>query len=377
MPHAQTVGFPRMHKEAGEKRDFLPELVRAVAGESECAGVVLERGYGEGIGLAESDYSAQAPNLRFADHEETLEQDVVVVIRCPDDAALQRMRPGALLVSMLHYPTRPERTQRIADLGLRAVSLDGIVDDIGRRLIENLESVGWNGVRAAFEELERTHTDFDDAARRPLRVTVLGSGHVASHAIRAATRYGDARVRDQLAATGVPGVEVTVVDYDLTGHEDYMLDRLTRTDLLIDATQRPDPSRPVVPNRWLAALPDDAVVLDLSVDPYDMAQDPPLIKGIEGIPHGDLDRWVFPPDDPAFDALDERIDTTNRRRTLSCYAWPGLSPDQCMDHYGEQIEPVLRFILHRPPEQWREDGASFWERAVAGAELLRWKARNG
>lgn len=366
-----------MHKEAGEKRDFLPELVRAIAAEPTCAGVVVEHGYGEGVGRSENDYLTEAPKLRFAGHQETLEQDVVVVIRCPDDAALERMRPGALLVSMLHYPTRPERTERIAELGLRAVSLDGIVDDLGRRLIENLESVGWNGIRAAFEELERTHPDFALAGRRPLRVTVLGAGHVASHAIRAAARYGDTGVRDRLAVAGVPGVEVTVVDYDLTAHESYMLDRLAHTDLLVDATQRPDPSRPVIPNRWLAALPTDAIVLDLSVDPYDMAHDPPLIKGIEGIPHGDLDRWVFPPDDPAFDVLDDRIDTTHRRRTLSCYAWPGLSPDQCMDHYGEQIEPVLRFILHRPPEEWQEDGASFWERAVAGAELLRWKARNG
>ena len=28
---AVTVGFPRMHKEAGERRDYLPNLVAAVA----------------------------------------------------------------------------------------------------------------------------------------------------------------------------------------------------------------------------------------------------------------------------------------------------------------------------------------------------------
>ena len=112
--------------------------------------------------------------------------------------AIRAMRPGALLVSMLHYPTRPKRTAMIAGRGLRAVSLDSIVDDLGRRLIENLESVGWNGVRAAFEQLEQMHDRFADPGRAPLRVTVLGSGHVASHAIRAATRYGNAGVRDRL-----------------------------------------------------------------------------------------------------------------------------------------------------------------------------------
>ncbi|MEX0990497.1 MAG: hypothetical protein WD206_09430 [Actinomycetota bacterium] len=366
-----------MHKEAGERRDFLPDLVASLAAEPSCSDIVLEEGYGSGIDASEEDYRAFAPEVRFSSYEDALRQDVVVVIRCPDDEAIGRMRPGALLVSMLHYPTRPNRTAMIAAQGLGAVSLDSIADDLGRRLIENLESVGWNGVRAAFEQLERRQEGFDDPARGSVRVTVLGSGHVASHAIHAATRYGDTGVRDRLAAGGVPGVEVTVVDYDLTSHEQYMLDRLAKTDLLVDATQRPDPTRAVIPNRWLARLPADALVLDLSVDPYDLAHDPPLIKGIEGIPHGDLDRWVFEPDDPAFDDLDPRIDRTNRRRTLSCSAWPGLSPRRCMDVYGEQLEPVLRFILHRPVDQWSEDGVSFWERAVARAELHGWLERHG
>lgn len=366
-----------MHKEAGERRDFLPEMIASLAAEPSCASIVLEEGYGSGVDATEDEYLAFAPEVRLGSYEDALGQDVVIVIRCPDDEAIRAMRPGALLVSMLHYPTRPKRTAMIAGRGLRAVSLDSIVDDLGRRLIENLESVGWNGVRAAFEQLEQMHDRFADPGRAPLRVTVLGSGHVASHAIRAATRYGNAGVRDRLAASGVPGVEVTVVDYDLTVHEDYMRSRLTTTDLLVDATQRRDPSRPVIPNGWLASLPEDSIVLDLSVDPYDLDHDPPLVKGVEGIPHGDLDAWVFPPDDPAFDRLDPRVDTTNRRRTLSCYAWPGLSPRRCMEVYGEQLEPVLRFVLHRPVEEWNTEASSFWERAVARAELRGWLERHG
>lgn len=60
------------------------------------------------------------------------------------------------------------------------------------------------------------------------------------------------------------GVAVTVIDFDLTGHESYMPGRLELTDLLIDATARVDLTSSVVPNEWIAAVPEDAVLLDLS-----------------------------------------------------------------------------------------------------------------
>jgi alanine dehydrogenase len=260
----------------------------------------------------------------------------------------------------------------LADLGVRAVSLDAITDGTGRRLVENLEAVAWNGVRAAFREIQRRHPNFDHPSRRPLHVTCLGAGGVGGWAVLAATRYGDPKLRDALVASNVPGVEVTVVDFDLTLHEVYMLERLEWTDLLIDATRRSDPSRPVVPNVWLSALPADAVLLDLACDPYDLAARPPVVKGIEGVPHGSLDRYVFPVDDDAWERLDPRIDTRNRRVALSCYSWPGLEPIESMRTYGEQLEPILAIVLAKPMEEWGGDGASRFEHALARAEVSTW-----
>ena len=368
---ALTLGLPRMHMEAGEHRDFLPDLV-AAADRAGAGAIVLEHGYGTGMGVREDAYLAASSKVRFADYDEVMSSDVVAVVRCPAEAALRGMRPGALLVTMLHYPTRPRRTRLVAELGLRAISLDSVVDDLGRRQVEYLEAVGWNGVRLAFVEIARVHPHFAHPSRRPLRVTCLGAGAVGAHAVRAATRYGDHGLRADLAAKDVPGVEVTVADFDLTSHEDYLLGRLEVTDLLIDATQRLDPTRPVVPNPWIAALPPDAVLLDLSVDPYDFSVDPPRTKGIEGVPHGDLDRYVFPVDDPAWGALDARVDTTERRLALSCYAWPGIEPVDCMRVYGRQIEPVLGVVLRVPVDRLDVDSADPQERAVARAELGRW-----
>jgi len=372
-----SVGLPRMHKEAGERRDFLPRLV-SFLDRSGAGDIVVEDGYGSGIGIDTRAYLEASRRARVGTYEECLAQDVVLVLRYPGRDVVRTMRPGQILVSMLHMPTRPERVELMAELGIRGVSLDGITDDRGNRLVQNVEAVGWNGVREAFKVLAKIHPRFAHPSRRPLRVTCLGAGAVGAHAIRAATRYGDPRLREEMVAAHVPGVEVTVADFDLTWHENYMLTRLEQTDLLIDATQRQDPTRVIVPNDWVAALPQDAVILDLSVDPYDFSVDPPKVKGIEGLPEGDLDQFVFQPDDPAYERLPPGVRSQHRRVALACYSWPGLQPRECMEVYGGQIEPVMRVILGRPIDEWDPKLGSYYERAVARAEVCRWRsARTG
>jgi alanine dehydrogenase len=368
-----TVGLPLMHMEAGERRAFLPCLVDFLDREGAPL-IVIEEGYGTAMGLDPQAYLDASTKVKLGSYEDCLAQDVVVVVRCPGEDALKMISRDALLVSMLHYPTRPGRIALLAELGIRAVSMDSITDDFGRRLVENMEAVGWNGVQAAFHVLSRLYPRFSEPGRRPIRVTVLGSGAVGGHAVAAATRYGDRRLREQMVARRIPGVEVTVLDFDLTWNENYMLDRLEQTDLLVDATQRPDPSRPIVENEWLGALPQHAAILDLSVDPYDFSSNPPKVKGIEGIPEGNLDHYVFYPDDPGFGRIDPRVPAANRRATLSCYSWPGVHPKPCMEIYSRQLEPVLRVILAKPIETWSETRGTHYERAVARAELSRWRA---
>lgn len=370
------VGLPRMHKEAGERRDFLPDLVEFLdrVGAEE---VLLEEGYGSGMGFALEDYLARSKRARRATWDECMAQELVVVVRCPSDDALRRMRRGATLVSMLHFPTRPSRVALLRELGVGAISLDQVKDDHGIRLVQNMQAVGWNGVRAAFRELARQYRGFDRPGRRAIRVTLMGSGAVGGFAAHAAVRYGDVELRRELAARGVAGVEVTLIDYELTADENYMLTRLEHSDLLVDATQRKDPSKFIVPNDWIGALPEHAVILDLSVDPYDFGVTPPEVKGVEGIPEGNLDKYVFPPNDPAWDHLPPSVNRTHRRTALSCYSWPGIDPKPCMMVYETQIEPVLRVLFEPGLAKIDADTGTFYERAVARADLSRWKAGGG
>jgi alanine dehydrogenase len=369
------IGLPRMHKEAAELRDFLPDFVAFLAHRDAVTSVLLEHEYGCGIGFSERDYGRVSPKIKFGSYDDCLAQDIVIVLRSPAEEALGKLRPGAILLSMLHYSTNPKRNEVLIGAGITAVSLDSLVDDRGSRLVENVASVGWNGMEIAFAELARTLEHFDDPARDPIVITILGSGGVAGAAAFAAARYGDQDVRARMIARRVRGVEVTLIDHDLTWDLDYVGSRLARSDMLVDATRRPDPSTVIIPNAVLAELPPHSVILDLAADPYDFRLSPPIVKGVEGVPHGDLDHFVFPVSDPAYEDLARHVDVSIRRVALSCYSWPGIHPRMCMEHYGAQLEPFVDVLTAKPPGSWSLGSDNHVERALVRAEVDRWMER--
>jgi alanine dehydrogenase len=361
-----------MHAEPGEKRDFLPEFVAGLVKNG--ADVVLERGYGTQMGFSEEDYLKLEPSAVFTTHDQVYQQDIILLIRYPSDDEIKMMSPGACLMTMLHYPTRPDRVEFLCGLDIEAISLDSIKDDSGRRVVENLHAVAWNGLEVSFETLRLTYPapGFDDPTRGPIHVTQLGSGAVGVHVMQAAIRYGNIAKWQAHAARGIPGVQVSVVDFDSTPFENVMRPILAHTDILVDATQRIDPTRPVIPNDWVGYLPDHAVLVDLSVDPYDCRTYPNFTKGIEGIPQGNLDQYVFAPDDRAYDSIPECISTIHRRYAVSCYSWPGIHPKECMQVYGYQLQPLMRKLIEKGGVDNINPSGSFFERAIGRAKLSTW-----
>ena len=373
MTETITIGMARMHAEFGERRDFLPSFVARLIRRG--ANVVLEHGYGSGMGYTEEDYREAAPKVQFAAHEEIYNQDYVLVLRCPIESELKQLKKGATLISMLHYPTRPQRIELLRSLGVEGISLDSLKDDNGSRLVENLKSVAWNGLEVGFQVLRRTYPapGMEGKSRNPIQATVIGVGAVGVHAVQAASRYGDLQLWQLLAKRGIPGVQVTAIDYDVVNNEKVMRDILSRTDILVDATQRPDPSKVVIPNEWIGLMPEHAVIVDLSVDPYNFDITPPEVKGMEGIPQGNLDQYVFNPNDPAYERIPDSVSKKNRRHVVSCYSWPGIHPKQCMDLYGNQLRPIMRMIIEKGGAQNMRSKGVYFERAITRAMLSRWK----
>ena len=361
-----------MHLELGEKRSFLPNFVRSL---EKCGvDIYLEHGYGARMGLKDAAYSKAAPGAAFVSNREAYQQDIVLILRCPSEDHLKNLRPGSCLISMLHYATQPKRVSLLKSLGVNSISLDAIKNDFGQRLIENFHAVAWNGLNAAFQVLQDTYPKpgFFSPERQAIQITLLGAGALGAHTVKAAVRYGSIPLQKKLARENVPGVIVTAVDYDITNHADIMQRLLSKTDILVDASARVDTTQPIIPNDWLAHLPDHAVILDLSADPYKQYENRNYTKGIEGIPQGNLDQFVFFPDDPAYSAIPAFVHSEHHRNVVSCYSWPGIHPKDCMRIYGQQLRPIMRILLSRGGLSGINPNGRFFERAIGRALLSRW-----
>jgi alanine dehydrogenase len=360
-----SVGFPRMKKESGERRVFLPEFIQFL---TRFANVYLEEGYGSRSGFTFDDYRRGNSRVRLTNRAGAFGKDYVIILRSPNDDEFQLLRRNASLISMLHYPTRPGRVQILQELGIRSISMDSIVDDHNLRLVENMHAVAWNGLEAAFDVLEQ---DCPGLLRNdsPYRVLVLGTGMVGKHAMEAGTKLGNIERNNRHIDAQGPGSIAMCIGRNITDNPVEMERLFHQTDVLVDATSRRNTSLPVVPNDWIAWLPETAVIVDLAVDPYLPDGDPPVVRGIEGIPQGNLSKYVFAPQDPEWDAcIPTSVPSKYRRRVVTCYSWPGIHPAACMEHYARQLSPLMEVLLTRPYDQITLEG-DYFGRALARAKL--------
>jgi alanine dehydrogenase len=360
-----TVGFPRMNKESGEKRVFLPDFIQSL---TRFADVYLEEGYGSRSGFSFPDFRQGNAHIFMTDRLDTFQKDFVIVLRSPNNDEFQQIRPGSCLVSMLHYPTRPTRVQLLRNQGVNAISMDSVIDDSNLRLVENMYAVAWNGLEIAFDLLERNCPDLLREGR-PYSVLVLGTGMVGKHAVEAATKLGNIERNSRHMELNGPGSVALCIGRNISDNEEQMERLFRQADILVDATCRRNPAVPVVPNDWIAWLPSHAVIADLAVDPYLLDNDPPTVRGVEGIPQGNLDKYAFAPDDADWDhTVPASIPSQNRRAVVTCYSWPGIHPEACMEHYARQLGPLMEVLLTRPYESLSLEG-NYFERALARAKL--------
>jgi len=371
----KSIGFPRMMQEPGEKRVFLPDFIQFIANLG--VKVYIEEGYGSRSGFTFEDYKRASTNIFMCTREEAFQKDVSLILRSPKFEEFQLIKRGTILISMLHYPTRPKRVARLKEIGVNSISLDSIANDKNLRMVENMKAVAWNGLEAAFDWLEkRVWPGLERPDKKPIQILILGTGMVGKHAIDAATKLGNVeRNNDHIASNG-PGAVALSIGRNVASNASTMKDLMSQADILVDASQRRSASRPVIPNDWIAWLPKHAVIVDLAVDPYTLDADPPVVRGIEGIPQGNLNQYVFPADDPNWDSLvPDSISSKNRRATVTCYSWPGVHPEACMTHYAQQLEPIMEVLFEKGYDGLSLNG-TYFERALYRATLKAWLQDN-
>lgn len=364
----QSFGFPKMHKEKQERRDFPPFLFAKLRkyGYLEFS---LEEGYGEAMGYSKEDYVKENPSIMFCNHEECFQKEGVVVLRAPSFDDLELMKPGTVLFSMLHFDTQEYRNKMLLSLGLTCFSMDGLVDDYNRRLLVNYIGTAGAGVKVAYSELKSRWKGFFLIDRKPIRVSIIGLGELAQKAAKWFEILSDSDFLDCSAQQTCRGLYVRLLPRSITRDREVLDSILRETDILVDASKRVDTSEIIVHNESVSLLPNHAVILDLSADSYEPHGFSVQVKGIEGIPTGNLDEYIIEIDSNLYESIPPTLKSQNRRLVVSCNAWPGIEPRSCMDLYSKQIIPFIVLISKKDFSELDLESDDLFERALVRSSL--------
>lgn len=191
-PAAARVGIP--HEGVGET------LVAATADTAAKLArlgydVVVERGAGLAASQQDAAYDA-ADGVRLGDPDEVWASDVVVKVAAPDAAQVDRLRPGATLVSLLAPARSPELVERLTAAGVTSLAMDAVPRISRAQSLDVLSSMagvaGYRAVVEAAHAFGRQFTGQVTAAGKtpPARVLVVGAGVAGLAAIGAASSMG-------------------------------------------------------------------------------------------------------------------------------------------------------------------------------------------
>ena len=355
----KTVGFPMIRNFSGDSRDFIPDLF-AFMDRYDGVEFYLEEGYGSRLGYTAEDYTSASAKVHFVSREEAFGKDITMILKNPEPEDLEMLKDGSVYFSMLHYATRPKVREVIARKGLRTFAMDHIVDDNNLRIFADYFGTAFNGCKAAVEALKEVYPAFYSTERGPIKALVMGVGGVGQNCIRSLEILSDR----EFLGTEMSGILPIICTRTITGHQELFDSIISECQLVVDATQRKDETQYVMTNRQVGLLPKDAVILDICADRYDFLVDPPLVKGIEGTLTGTPGHSVIYPDDPGYDEIADKIDTTNRRVTVSCNAWPGEDVPRSVKVYYELMKNYVGIILQKDYEEISGDSDNLFERGL-------------
>jgi len=351
----KSIGFPRIKNYAGDVRDFLPSLFSYFKQFND-VGIFVEKSYGSGLGLTESDYLKENNNIQFVSTDDVYQKDLIIILKMPELSELEKFKDGCSLFTMCHYTTRPAYIDLFKRKNIFTFSMDGIVDDYGKRLFVDYFRTAFNGSKLAFEELKKSYDCFYSINRKPIYITILGVGMVAQNCAKSFEILGDEAFLDK----NIPGVIMQLLPRTITNNEAVMATLLKQTDILVDATKRVENDKYVVKNEMLAYLPKHSIILDITADRYNFD----IVKPIEGTVLGNLKSYIIYPDDERYETLPEGVNSANRRITVSCDAWPGTTPMGSIKFYEILIKDYLNVIMSKKLSNIDINSNNFFERAL-------------
>ena len=283
-----------------EKRVIMqPTELKRIAKKHE---VIIEKDAGLGIDIPNESYVKAG--CKIGSREEVYNSDLVIRIKEPNLEEIEMMRPGAIIMSMMHIRCQPELDEALHKQKLIVIPLENLKDPVGRRKVDAVEDAGRIGMEYGFKLWGR-----DPAAAT---VKIMGYGNIAMGAIRCAARK-------------FAKVEILNKNNFLE-----MEKHIPGTDILVDAINRPyrrdvDQEPYFVTREMLKLFEQGSIIVDLVSNPEKHAP-------VETMHPTYLDNLHY--------VVDGIYHT-------SCWGWPGLEPKKIAKRYSLQIAPIIRDIANK------------------------------
>lgn len=262
--------------------------------------IYVEKGAGEGIGIKDSDY--EQIGAKIVETKQVYSSALVVRLKEPKEDELSMMKPGSIIMSMMHLPGNPHLRSLLKKYRIIAIAMEEIKDAFGHRMIEAVHQAGYLGMGKGFQLWD------GDASK--CVVKVMGYGNVAWGAIQCAARKF-----------------AQVVVLNKKDFKD-MQKHIPGTDILVNGINWPMEKRGkefIITRDMLKLFKKGAVLLDL-------ISNPPGQSPIETMHPTTLDNISY--------VVDDVIHT-------SCWAWPGLDPVNISQRYSIQVAPILKEIADK------------------------------
>ena len=241
---------------------------------------------------------------KIGSHREVYDCDLVVRIKEPSFEEIAMIRPGSIIMSMMHLRCRPKLEEALRKQRVIAIPLENLKDTSGRRTVEAVEESGRIGMEYAFKLWGK-----DPATAN---VKIMGYGNMAVGAIRCVARKF-------ASLTILNKRDFLEMDKQIPG-----------TDILVDAVNRPyrrevTKEPPFVTREMLKLFKPGSVIVDLVSNPENHAP-------VETMHPTTLDNLHY--------MVDGIYHT-------SCWGWPGLEPKKIAKRYSLQLMPILRNIADK------------------------------
>lgn len=289
-----------------------PEIDRLAARHD----VVVEKGAGRGLGI--SDRAFAAAGCEIGSRKKVYSCHLVVRIKEPSFEEIKMMKPGSIIMSMMHLRCRPKLEDALRKQELIAIPLENIKDAFGKRKIEAVASSGRIGMEYGFKLWGKDP--------KTATVKIMGYGNIAMGAIRCAAR--------------------NFAKLEILNKKDFleMEKHIPGTDILVDAVNRPyrrevEREPFFVTRDMLKLFKPGSVIVDLASNPKNHAP-------VETMHPTTLDNLHY--------VVDGVYHT-------SCWGWPGLEPGTIAKHYSLQMKPIL--------EDFADNGIDQCDKSIKAAIL--------